>query len=50
MRTPKTRLAGARATAVTAAGDRAMRMLYARHYRPLVRLAARLRADLPAVA
>jgi hypothetical protein len=46
MRTPKTRLAGARATAVTVGGDRATRMLYARHYRPLVRLAALLVPDL----
>ena len=46
MRTPKSRLAGARAAADPADADRAISRLYAANYRPLVRLAALLVPDL----
>ena len=45
MRTPKTRLRGARASAVPANTDQAMSTLYTQNYRPLVRLAALLVGD-----
>lgn len=49
MRTPKSRLRAARASAVPADTDQAMSKLYAHNYRPLVRLAALLVGD-PAAA
>jgi DNA-directed RNA polymerase specialized sigma24 family protein len=49
MRTPKARLAAARAALARAGADQAMSALYEQNYRPLVQLAALLVAD-PAIA